>query len=615
MHSTYSFLPFLALVGLLTSLTQATPYVHDPRHNLSYQGVVTSPGIETFFGIPYGVSTCGSNRFTAPKTFVPPARHVFNATAPGDSCPQIVDVFSELQGFITGISEDCLNLNVARPAGRKSGEGLLPVMVWIYGGINLLTSRKGGLNTGSASLTSTTPDGMIRQSVENGLPVLYVAMNYRLGIFGFATSEALRGSKSLNLGLKDQRLALEWVQSNIAAFGGDPNRVTIFGQSSGALSVGLQIIAYGESRPTPFHSAIIQSTALEPGMASNISFNATAAIAVIAGCLDGPSASAFSPKSASQSPAVISCLRSRSVESLLNATAIFADETAANNDGDIFLPTVDQDFLPTRASEILSSGKFPRMPLILGWDENDATLFTARSIKTPADTRAFISTFYPYLTSSIISELLDLYPSTDFQPNVTAGLSAEFYRSAEISRDIFFVCPSIFFGGAMAKKYSTSSTVGPAECVEPPVYLYDNNQIITSNLFAAFNMSGLGVLHGSELSYLTGNLSLSNFTALGIPGFTFSPSAEDYVLEKQYPRSWTSFAWRDTPTLQGKDTLPGWKSAFPEGKGDGDVYVIGGEGEELGGMNGQYNTAIAKERLGQKCALLNRADVIKQLMY
>lgn len=103
-------------------------------------------------------------------------------------------------------------------------------------------------------------------------------------VFGFALSEALRDDKSLNVGLRDQRLALEWVQENIELFGGDPDRVTIFGQSSGALSVTMQILAFGGSQAAPFQQAIIESTALEPTMTSNLTKFTFDTVAEWAGC-------------------------------------------------------------------------------------------------------------------------------------------------------------------------------------------------------------------------------------------------------------------------------------------------------------------------------------------
>ncbi|KAF8850166.1 putative lipase [Acephala macrosclerotiorum] len=576
------------VVGLLATSdilgAVAEPYVTDPKRHVFYQGIVSSPGIETFLGIPYGKDTSGVRRFAPPEPFMPSPGFVVNATAAGPSCPQAIGGGFLYSTNVTYQSENCLNLLLSRPTGIANGIKL-PVIAYIYGG---------GLNTGTAYDRTGQPDGLVRQSIQGGNPVIYVAMNYRLNVFGFATSNALRGNKSLNVGLRDQRLALEWVKHNVHLFGGDPDNVTIFGQSSGGLSVGIQVLAYGNSKPVPFNGAIMQSTALEPTMASNLSFNATSAIATAAGC--------NFTDAYSTSPALVNCLRSLPMETLLNLTLDFITETSANNDGDIFLPTVDQDFLPDLASKLVADGKFPKLKMMTGWMENDATLFTAQTIETDNDTRAFFKVYYPGLNSTTLTSLLDLYPVTDFSPNTTANLSAEFYRSAEIFRDILLTCPSFYFASAMAKKYCNET--------QPPVYLYSGNQTILDNYLDSSGLPGLGVIHTSELSYLYGSLSIFNVTDAGLPGYYFAPSASDYELARQIPRSWSSFAATGYPSA-GNDTLPGWTSAYPYGKGEGIVYVLGGGDERMS----EHNEALKKERLPERCGFLNSDEVIKQLQY
>ena len=113
-------------------------------------------------------------------------------------------------------SEDCLYLNVVRPYGIYQGEGgnTAPVVVWIHGG---------GLTTGSSGDKRYNASAYVEASVANGAPMVFVSINYRLASFGFLGGQALADEGSLNLGIRDQRLALKWVQDNIAAFGGDPS--------------------------------------------------------------------------------------------------------------------------------------------------------------------------------------------------------------------------------------------------------------------------------------------------------------------------------------------------------------------------------------------------------
>ena len=148
--------------------------------------------------------------------------------------------------------------------------------------------QTGGFITGSKDGILSQPGGMILQSVANGSPIMHVEINYRLNgqmprwspsvscaadrfaVFGFAQTDALISETSANAGIRDQRLALDWIQQNIAAFGGDSSKVTIHGQSSGGLSMGMQVLAYGGTKPVPFQQIICQSQALENAITGNV---------------------------------------------------------------------------------------------------------------------------------------------------------------------------------------------------------------------------------------------------------------------------------------------------------------------------------------------------------
>lgn len=454
----------------------------------------------------------------------------------------------------------------------------------------------GGYFTGTINERTTAPDGLIQASIEGGEPVIYVGMNYRMSIFGFAASEALRPNNSLNVGLKDQRLALEWIQQNIELFGGDKDKVTIYGQSSGGLSVGMHILSYGGAKPVPFHSAVMGSGSMEPTMASNISFNSTAGVAALAGC----------NTTDYQSMDAITCLRSLSMETLLDLAVIQQVDSYTNNDGDIYLPTVDQDYLPLKASELLAQGKFAKVPLIAGWMENDATYFTFTNIETANDTKDFISLYYTDLNTTTLTDLLDLYPISEFQADPSANLSSEFYRASQIYRDILLTCPSVLFTQAMAKKYNTAN---------PPTYMYAGNQTILGPYLDATEEPGLGVIHTSELPYLFNNIDLFDITDLELPGYTFEPSASDYALAKSMPLSWISLnKYGDPSRING--SMEGWTSAWPSGGSGGEVFVMGGGNMGMSGMGKEgVNGELVKERLVERCGFLGREDVIEQFQY
>ena len=196
----------LAACGVATAATRdgIPPTVFDSVHNVTYVGLERN-GIEIFLNIRYGQDTSGSNRFRPPRpanTLEPGT--LVNAIEYGPACPQKLresDNPTELS-TISHISEDCLNLNVARPKGLKpvtaadDGSALLPVMVYIHGG-SFFVGWNGDL--------SIVPDGLVRQADENGTPVLHVAMNYRLGGKRSTPAVLASGSHDLQVDLDSSR--------------------------------------------------------------------------------------------------------------------------------------------------------------------------------------------------------------------------------------------------------------------------------------------------------------------------------------------------------------------------------------------------------------------------
>lgn len=165
-------LPWLYLLSTL-SLALAEPTVVDQHSNVTYQGFVRND-IEVFLGIRYAEDTGGENRFKPPQLYVPDNGSTINATAYGPACPQPLGrpgLYPLYLSNITDVSEDCLNLNIARP-NTTDELSQHPVMVWIHGG---------SFWSGSNADIVSAPDGLILQSIENKLPVIHVAINYRLG--------------------------------------------------------------------------------------------------------------------------------------------------------------------------------------------------------------------------------------------------------------------------------------------------------------------------------------------------------------------------------------------------------------------------------------------------
>lgn len=220
--------------------------VYDPSLNVTYQGVSES-GVEHYENIFYAQDTSGSKRFAPPVKLIPTPGSIIDAAKPGAMCPQgMGDAPLPFTSPVTNVSENCLSLQIARPAGAKSS-AKLPVVVWLHGG---------GAILGASTDQLYKPDGLVKQSVKNGQPIIFVGVNYRLGICGFAASTALEKAGHMNAGLRDQRAAFEWVRDHISAFGGDPGQVTAIGQSVGGAHIGLHLTSYRGEKGVPFQKAM-----------------------------------------------------------------------------------------------------------------------------------------------------------------------------------------------------------------------------------------------------------------------------------------------------------------------------------------------------------------------
>ncbi|KAG9080638.1 hypothetical protein FRC06_006321, partial [Ceratobasidium sp. 370] len=235
-------IPFTSslLLAFAPSILASSSPVIRGHSGLSYVGLRnTTANQDYFLGIPFAEPPVGPLRFKPPVPWSRGKVTVVNATQDGHSCVQ-----SPMWTNNT-MSEDCLTLNVWKPTNVT---GKLPVMVWIYGGAFYL-----------GEIQQYPGTSLVERSVEIGKPIIYVAMNYRIGLFGFPPGQAAVDAGGSNLGLKDQRLALEWIQKNIAYFGGDPRKVTIFGDSAGAMSVGYQSLYKGGEIEGAFQGMILQS--------------------------------------------------------------------------------------------------------------------------------------------------------------------------------------------------------------------------------------------------------------------------------------------------------------------------------------------------------------------
>lgn len=305
--------------------------------------------VTAFLGIPYAQPPLGTLRFKKPQP-LNKWSDIWNATKYANSCYQNIDQSfpgfsgSEMWNPNTDLSEDCLYLNVWIPAPKPKNA---TVMIWIYGG---------GFQTGTSSLH--VYDGKFLARVER---VIVVSMNYRVGALGFLV---LPGNPEApgNMGLFDQQLALQWVHKNIAAFGGNPKSVTLFGESAGAASVSLHLLS-PRSHPL-FTRAILQSGSSNAPWAVMSLYearNRTLTLAKFIGC------------SRENETEIIKCLQNKDPqEILLNEVFVLPYDTLLSVK---FGPTVDGDFLTDMPDTLLQLGQFKKTQILVGVNKDEGTAF------------------------------------------------------------------------------------------------------------------------------------------------------------------------------------------------------------------------------------------------
>lgn len=296
----------------------------------------------TFLGIPFGQAPIGELRFASPAPALSWAPSVLNATNYGPACPgTIQSAFNLLPPFEQ--DEDCLYLNVYTPSPDRLTRPL-PVMFWIYGGAFALgDAYEFGMYDGS--YIASTRD------------VIIVAANYRLGPFGFlVTEEGANGNQAI----EDQRLALQWTIDNIANFGGDPKQITIFGESAGAMSVGIHLVS--PLSQGLFQRAICQSNAMGLRYKPRIkAIELGNKLAKSVGCAAGD----------------MVCLRAVDWKKIafLRGPVLFAGMENIVNDILSWGPTVDGKNLLDQPLQELAKGNFAQVPTIWGFNSHEMGLF------------------------------------------------------------------------------------------------------------------------------------------------------------------------------------------------------------------------------------------------
>ncbi|HKU36522.1 MAG TPA: carboxylesterase family protein [Polyangiales bacterium] len=331
----------MALIGLGASARAQT--VTTPA-GVTYRGA-SANGVTSFKGIRYAAAPTGERRW-APPYAPEPGGSELDARAFGSACPQIESPFGP-----ASVNEDCLFLNVFVP-GNVSSRARLPVLVFFHGGAFI-----------SGSSESYDPTSLVLQN-----ETIVVTVNYRLGTLGYMAAPLLSASDrrgvSGNYGLLDQQFALGWVKQNIAAFGGDPREVTISGESAGGFSVCALLVA--PSANGLFRRALSESGPCSFPLPTREQAEAKGQEFVQAvGCASDSAAEGAA------------CLRQLSVEAVLANQTPTSELLGSPTGLTEFFPNVDGQLLPQQPMSAIALGAFNRVPIVLGTNRNEGTLFVA----------------------------------------------------------------------------------------------------------------------------------------------------------------------------------------------------------------------------------------------
>lgn len=500
------------------------------------RGLVIGEGDELhlYRGIPYAAPPVGELRWRPPQ---PPAAwsgvrecYQFGPAAPQKPSPMLATFPGMALGAAT--REDCLYLNVWAPADR--GDDPLPVMVWIHGG---------GYVMGAASQPLYDAADLARRGV------VVVSINYRLGPLGFLAHPQLSAESeqhsSGNYGLLDQIEALRWVQRNIKAFGGDPERVTIFGESAGGGSVfallvsplakGLFHRAIAESGPTLNYVHLTKSHyGFSPAEVQGVEF------ATSCGAAEGQGQ--------------IAALRALSPDELLKHTAGMEESREFSIRDNLLrmAPIVDGWVIPDDPMTILAAGQQNDVPLIVGANRDEGTMFTLLA-KLPKDVATWESLLDANL-GPVAGKIRELYPvasTGDLRKAVT-----------DLIGDFIFVAPARFVARSMR---NTSS----------PAYLYH-----FAHPPAGPTGKMLGAHHAAEIAYVMDNLELAS----GVTDV-------DLELRDTLVGYWVQFAASGNPNRAGLPEWPAYERAS-------DCSLLIGDAVETA-------TGLRKEKLDQIDAFMD----------
>ena len=456
--------------------------------------------VRQWLGIPYATPPVGELRWQ-PTVALAPWQGTLEATSVGSICPQTPNPL-RIEGAAEAAeqSEDCLTLNIWAPA--FAADELLPVLVYIHGGAFTHGSSTDSPMPGSDWYLQ---DGSFLAA---GGRALVVSFNYRLGALGFLANAGATGLEG-NFGFRDQLVALQWLRENLEAFGGDPQRVTLAGESAGAMSVGLHLLAT-ESRSNYFQAAIMQSNPLGVSFRTLEQTRSSGdAFLLSTGCLIR-----FSQ---------LDCLRNLSVEEILDSQenwSLALDVLDEGLQGILpWAPVVDGNLITGQPLELALRYGSPK-PLLIGHTAEEGLLFVSFALAEPVSTVVQQALVDVLFGSDVAGGIRDSYPA-DPEGDTRETL-------AHIVDDAVFICPAL----------ALASATRPV-----PAFVYEFSHPPGFDLDLNIKPCSGRSCHATELSFVFGTAGIAT-------GF----SSEEAELARQMGAYWLSF----TAGGGGADTMDPW---------------------------------------------------------
>ena len=395
--------------------------------------------VESFRGIPFAEPPTGQLRLRPPKRLEEELEE-FDGTGIAPACPQMyvsseaTDLLGTVLGSLLDLpileklngQEDCLSISVQRPVGTRAGDKL-PVMFWIFGG---------GFQLGGSNMYDGTDLLNFAGSQEQDF--IFVAANHRVAGFGFMPGAEVLKDGSANLGLLDQRMALEWVADHIESFGGDPEKVTLWGESAGSISIFNQMALYDgdadyKGKPL-FRGAIMNSGTIAPAEPVDCPKGQAVYDRVVdrAGCAD--------------SEDTLNCLREVDYETFLDAVNSAPGVLSYDSVALSYLPRPDGKVLPDSPDVHAAEGRYHAVPMITGDQEDEGTLFALFQLNVSSTDEIIDYLKGRFFHGATIEELTALVETWDDKLSAGSpfrtGFLYDFYRGfkrlAAILGDVTF---------------------------------------------------------------------------------------------------------------------------------------------------------------------------------